>query len=164
MNRVRYWVILILNKIIPRIWKQYTVSIYYNGFISNQKIYPWVTCLLFHMCVNKGHVLSAFFFFFFSNKCSRNRNFVPWLTPQNSVLLPTSLFFWREGREIIPEKRIILALEQLNIRDEIQNKCYTASRKFNCSWGLETCLIVSRILHSLILRGSQINILLIACL
>lgn len=116
-----------------------------------------------HVC-EQGACIICIFFFFFGNKCSRNRNFVPWLTPQNSVLLPTSLFFWREGREIIPEKRIILALEQLNIRDEIQNKCYTASWKFNCFWGLETCLIVSRILHSLILRGSQINILLIACL
>ena len=160
MNRVRYWVILIFNKIIPRIWKLVYCLYLLQCHLSQTKKYIHELLVYFFTCVNKGHVLSAFF----GNKCSRNRNFVPWLTPQNSVLLPISLYFWREGREIIPEKRIILALKQLNTKDEIQNKCYTASWKFNCFWGLEPCFIVSRILHSLILRGSQINILLIACL
>lgn len=63
-----------------------------------------------------------------------------------------------EGRERNnTRKRVISTLKQLNIRDEIQNKCSIASWKFNCFWWLESCS-VNRILHSLTFRGCQMSV------
>lgn len=126
-NWARYLVIPVFNKIIPRIWKLVFYSLLHNGFQLKPKNVS-ISYLFFHMSEQGNTLLSAFYFYFFATR-------IPWIETSSHDLHLGILYCFSR-------KRVIPTLKHLNIGDEIENKYYIASWKFNCFWWLDNWVLI----------------------